>query len=109
MIIEQGIITSESNQNTIEWSVKSGGIIEIDEILVSSERREGKGTRLLREMIEKINRDCDLDSYSVIVFTRAENRIAHLFYKANGFEDVGTIKQFYPDSDARLFILRVVR
>lgn len=71
-----------SNGAFLVWREGSGGTVEIFDIHVPSEsRRKGLGRRLLETLVDPLP-----EGTTVWAFTRAENRIAHLFYQELRFK-----------------------
>lgn len=78
-------------EDTLEWSMKPGRVIEIIDIYVRSERRKGRG----REMVKLLKQEIPKDTALIVAITRKSNTIAHQFYEALGFRIVGRLHRYY--------------
>jgi ribosomal protein S18 acetylase RimI-like enzyme len=80
----------------------SGGTVEIFDIAVNSNRRAGRGRRLVKFLFNSLP-----DSVPCVwAITRAENLVGQLFYENLGFEVKGVLRRFYSDkkgADAVLY------
>jgi len=81
------IVFREGKENT--W--------EIFDIKVTSARRKGIGSSLVKEMIETVN------PRIVYAFTREKNELARAFYKALNFKEI-LIPNFYEEGNAIMVI-----
>ena len=88
-------ITLEDERDYLEWRLGSGRSVEILDVAVGSERRQGRGTRLLAHLLHDIPQDASL----IFAITRISNTIAHEWYEKNGFRIVGRLHKFYRDGD----------
>lgn len=70
---------------------------EIFDIKVTSTRRKGIGSSLVKEMIETVN------PRIVYAFTREKNELARAFYTSLGFKDI-LIPNFYQEGNAIMVI-----
>lgn len=90
------IIEGEYEEDFLRWRTASGRTIEITDIQIMSERRQGRGRELVQKLfgiIEKEHPTCNL----VWAITRTTNQIAQIFYESLGFRVVGVLRQFYED------------
>lgn len=87
----------ESSLDRLEWCQHTCGHVEILDIVVSSERRKGRGRKLVEALISKTSK---LSTRCTLVYaiTRLSNVIAHQFYEACGFRIVGRLHNFYCDN-----------
>jgi GNAT superfamily N-acetyltransferase len=89
-------IILETDKDYVLWRESSGGTLEIFDLLVGSERRKGRGKRLVEMVLEEaLRRGAKL----VFAVTRPSNQISQEFYQGVGFRTVGVLKQFYRDSN----------
>lgn len=91
---EVNVIVGDVEGDTLQWREGSGNTIEIYDIEVRSERRQGRGRELVQKLFKKIELwypDCNL----VWAITRTTNEIAQEFYEALGFRVVGVLREFY--------------
>lgn len=75
----------------------SGGTIEIYDIAVGSDRRRGKGTRLVQDVL---NHRLPPGTKTLWAMTRMSNQIAQQFYERLGFRVAGILRNFYDKPDA---------
>lgn len=94
MVYEPVVIFLEDNRDFLVYREGSGGTIEIVDIVVNSERRKGKGKRLIELLMEKVQRKYPPETV-VWAITRAENLIAQQFYEKLGFSVTGVLRRFY--------------
>lgn len=87
------VITLGGPQNYVAWREGMGGTVEIVDICVGDERREGRGKRLVSMLKKAVPTDTRL----IFAITRSGNLIARQFYEAIGFRQVGLLKAFYKD------------
>ena|SRR3990167_8529528 len=87
-------ILIDGDQNHLDWREGQGRTVEIFDIVVGTERRQGIGRRLVEKMLREIPQRTSL----VFAITRISNTIAHQFYEALGFRIVGRLHNFYRDS-----------
>lgn len=78
----------------IEWRAGSGNTLEIFDIAVRSERRQGRGRQLVQHLFSQFP-----DAPLVWAITRGDNEVAQHFYAALRFRVVGVLRRFYGDSD----------
>lgn len=77
----------------LKWRQGSGATVEIYDIVVGSERREGHG----REMVRILKTRVPLETKLIFAIARESNGIAKDFYTALGFRIVGRLQRFYND------------
>ena len=89
----------------LEWREGSGGTVEIFDIAVNSKRGCGRGTRLVRMLIERVRNETSL----IFAITRQSNQKAQDFYWKVGFLRIGTLLHFYAteSEDAVVFGMRL--
>lgn len=93
-------ITLDDPRDFLDYRLGSGGTVEIFDIAVGTERRQGKGRTLIERLVqEHIPRGCKL----VWAITRVDNLIAHEFYEKVGFRRIAHLKNFYPEGDAFMY------
>lgn len=85
-------------RDVLVWRDGSGGTIEIYNLVVNSERRAGKGRRLVQQLCA----DVAGQTHLVWALTRASNVIAQQFYRALGFRTLARLPHFYAEEDAVL-------
>lgn len=73
----------------LDYRDGSGGTVEIFDVAVNSERRSGRGRRLVEELFRRVT------PLHVWAITRADNEIAQQWYEALGFRVVGVLRRFY--------------
>lgn len=83
-------ITSANGRNWILYQVRGDGTVELLDIAVNTDRRQGSGKALLEALFARVQ-----DAQTVYAITRASNLIAITFYEACGFEVTGVLKRFY--------------
>lgn len=88
-------------RDRLDWRWGSGGTIEIFDIVVGSERRNGRGRRLVNKLLNEIA-GMPEDSRPTFVWaiTRADNRIAQEFYAELKFKVVAPLYDFYHVANA---------
>lgn len=87
------LITLESRADYLRYQVRADNTVEILDIAVGTERGAGRGSELIRKLLEELKTDTDL----VYALTRASNEQAHRFYVKNGFKRIGILDGFYKD------------
>lgn len=95
-------ITLDDPRDFLDYRDGSGGTIEIFDVQVGSERRVGKGRRLLELLFARLGPET-----RVYAITRADNEIAQQWYEACQFTLVNVLRRFYsgkPGVDAILFM-----
>ena len=107
------LIDKEGEQRgELVWRVASGQTVEICEFGIHREgdRQQGWGTRLLNNGI------ADMEAFYGTRMTRmrsllrvwllaeARNEIGRSFYEASGFVEATTLKDFYSDDDAVIYL-----
>lgn len=90
---EQRITLDGDDCDYLVWRKGSGDTVEILDVAIGSERRVGKGRRLLRLLFAQVP-----EASLVWALTRATNQIAHQWYVACGFHEVGVLYGFYDAS-----------
>lgn len=85
------IYLDELKQDSLDYRQGSGDTVEIFDIVVGSERRQGRGRRLLEALFARLPETVT----TVFAITRADNLIAQLWYEAMQFEVCGTLRRFY--------------
>jgi ribosomal protein S18 acetylase RimI-like enzyme len=90
------IVLDGDERDFLDWREGSGSTIEIFDVAVGSERRAGKGRRLLRMLFAAV----PAGTVTVWAITRAKNTIAREWYVGCGFRVVGLLRGFY-EGDAR--------
>lgn len=86
----------------LDYHQRPDGTVEIVDIAVGSERRKGKGRRLMEALFARLKPDT-----RVWAITRADNEIAAQFYEKLRFDVVSPLRRFYSANrgvDALLFI-----
>jgi hypothetical protein len=66
------------------------GTVEIDDINVLTQRRQGRGRRLIEMLLKEVP-----DACTIFLFTRESNVVAQKFYEAMGFVRTATVRTFY--------------
>lgn len=95
-------ITLEDPRDFVDYREGSGHTIEIFDIQVGSERRQGKGRRLLELLFAHLKPET-----RVWAITRADNETAQQFYEACQFKTVNVLRRFYGPAvgvDALMFV-----
>ena len=82
------------------WRRCAGGAVEIVDIVVRSERGKGRGTQLINQLKQTVK------THLIFAFVRESNELAIRFYKKNGFERLGAIKDFYREESAVVMGIR---
>lgn len=90
------LILDNDKRDFIVFRPGSGHTVEIFDIQVGSERRKGKGRRLVYEMLDRY---IGPDVRSVFAITRVENEVAQQFWTEMRFLVVNPLRRFYRDSD----------
>lgn len=85
-------------EDYVEWRQGSGNTVEIFDIVVGSERRKGRGRKMIEKLVNKIHAAEEPETM-VFAITRIGNIIAHQFYEACGFRIVGRLHNFYRDEN----------
>lgn len=93
----------DKDKDFLQYRWGSGCTVEITELQVGSERRVGKGRRLVEKLLQRIHGRTHL----VYAITRSSNEIAREFYIAVGFEEMVTLKNFYSEGDAVIYGKRI--
>ncbi len=89
-------ITLNSPEDFLDWRVGSGNTVEIFDIVVGSNRREGKGRKLMEKLFKRVPwASC------VYAITRIDNEVAQQFYEKLLFTNVGVLRRFYRDERSR--------
>lgn len=88
-------ISLNNDQDFLVWREGSGNTVEIFELAVYTARREGIGTKLIKQLVADVPKDCHL----VWAMTRKANKIAQEFYVAVGFCAVAILPRFYGEGD----------
>lgn len=84
------------NTDYLLWRRGSGEhTVEIYDIAVGSQRRQGIGRSMLQRLYKEIPRGIK----TVFAITRADNRIAQLFYEEMRFRIGGNLFDFYKDNE----------
>lgn len=99
------IILNNDPRDFLIWREGMGRTVEIYDIAVGSERRMGKGTRLVELLLIELGRKPEAERPTLIyAITRMSNEIAHQFYESftthdnpNGFRIVARLHRFYRD------------
>lgn len=91
------LITKNNDLDIIEFREGMDNTWEIFDIKVTSTRRKGIGSSLVKEMIETVN------PRIVYAFTREKNELARAFYTSLGFKDI-LIPNFYEEGNAIMVI-----
>lgn len=86
-------IVLEDPSDYLDYREGASGTVEIFDIVVNSERRQGKGRRLVTKLIEITN------CHMIYVFTRNNNYIAQDFYRGLGFDVAAFLESFYQTDD----------
>lgn len=86
-------IVIDDARDFLDYRDGSGGTVEIYDIQVCSERRRGKGRRLVYTLYKRIKPEVKL----VWAITRTDNLIAQQFYEELRFRVVAVLRDFYKD------------
>lgn len=92
-----GVITLDDHNDYLMYRSGSGNTVEIYDILVTSERRKGKGRQLVNLLLTKY---MPAGCTKVWAITRASNFIAHQFYEELGFRVLAPLRDFYGLKDS---------
>lgn len=86
----------KSPADRIEYCQHPCGNVEILDIVVGSERRQGQGRKLIEGLKEKCK---TLKTRCLLMFavTRCSNVVAQQFYEACGFRIIARLHNFYHD------------
>lgn len=87
---QQVIWLDKSPDDFLCWQRRHDETVEIVDIAVNTERRKGKGRRLLELLFRKLRPET-----RVFAITRIDNEIAQQFYEKCCFEVVGVLRRFY--------------
>lgn len=87
------VITLDDPQDFLKYRKGSGDTIEIYDIAVGTDRRVGKGRRLVELLLANIPPGIR----TIWAITRAENFIAQQFYENLGFRVIAPLRNFYRD------------
>lgn len=89
------LIELEDKRDYLAWREGSGYplTVELYNISVGSERRKGKGRKLVNLLLGSIPKETKL----VFAITRATNFIAQRFYEEMRFRVVAVLRHFYQD------------
>lgn len=97
------LIQRNGGADTLILEIGTGGVAEIYDIVVFTERGKGVGTDMVNEAIEICKK---LGIGRLFAITRDTNTQAQKFYKKLGFYGVPLVG-FYPDGNALMFILKI--
>lgn len=86
------IILDEDTRDFLEWREGSGNTVEIFDLVVNSNRRVGRGRRLVNRLIDEV---IPPSVKLVWAITRADNFIAQAFYEELKFRVVAPLRNFY--------------
>lgn len=86
-------ISLDDPRDYLDWREGSGGTVEIADIVVGSERRRGRGRRLIETLLAQVQA-----APTVWAITRAGNEIAQQFYESLGFRVIGVLRRFYGEA-----------
>lgn len=86
-------ITLDDPRDFLVWREGMGRTLEIYDIQVSSERRKGRGSLLLKFLYQQMPSGVAV----VYAFTRWGNKVAHQFYERNGYTIRCRVHEFYRD------------
>ena len=100
------IIESTNKQDYLIYDVRVGGVIEITDITVNTEKRKGIGTKLI-ECLININKD--KEPYTLFALCPIYNQDALKFFKAVGFESQVVLVNFYRTESGEFEDLVVLR
>lgn len=84
------------------WRAGSGRTIEIFDIQVGSERRVGKGTKLIDALLQNLKGlrlPGEIKPALIYAITRISNTLAQEFYEKLGFHIVGRLHYFYREAN----------
>jgi ribosomal protein S18 acetylase RimI-like enzyme len=84
------IILDNDPRDFLDYQQRPDGTVEIVDIAVNSERRKGKGRRLVEALFSRLGKDT-----RVWAITRADNEIAQQWYEALQFNVVGVLRRYY--------------
>lgn len=84
-------IIVDSELDFLKWRLGGDHTVEIFDIQVGSERGEGRG----RKMVNQLVRDVPPDTQLMYAITRTSNLIAREFYEHLGFRVIGMLVDFY--------------
>jgi ribosomal protein S18 acetylase RimI-like enzyme len=103
-------ITLESPEDFLTYREGSGNTVEIYNIVVGSERGQGRGRKLVEMLLEELDNRRNPKGGRlaaipmVFAITRHSNSIARQFYIAVGFNLVGYLNGFYGvNNDAMMY------
>lgn len=86
--------TGAPSEDYLMWRKGSGNTVEIYDIAVYSERRNGNGRLLVNYLIDHL----PPGTRTLWAITKADNFIAQQFYESLNFRVIGTLRSFYQDS-----------
>ena len=93
-------MTLESELDFLVWRQGSGDTVEVFDIAVGTERRRGKGRRLVDTLLRLLaERRVSRKINMVWAVTRDGNHIAKEFWAGIGFRTVGVLIDFYGAGD----------
>lgn len=85
----------------LDWQARPDGTVEIVDVAVNSERRVGKGRRLVEVLFNQLE-----PRTRVWAITRADNLIAQQWYESLQFECIAALRRYYgheKSADALMF------
>jgi ribosomal protein S18 acetylase RimI-like enzyme len=89
-------IMLEDERDFLVYRDGSGPTVEILDIVVGTERRRGKGRRLVSILLrDRLSPKINL----VYAITRTDNFISQQFWESLGFRVVGVLRHFYQDKE----------
>jgi len=88
-----------SDVDFLDWRLRHGGVVEITNIIVGSERGKGIGRTMVEYLVNWITMYYK-NYHSIYVFTRKSNEIAHQFYENIEFKVAGVLEGFYSGDNA---------
>lgn len=92
------IYIDDDTRDFLVWREGQGRTIEIYDIQVGSDRRKGRGRRMVETLVAEQRALAHNGAVVVYAITRWNNTIAHEFYEALGFRIVARLHNFYRES-----------
>jgi ribosomal protein S18 acetylase RimI-like enzyme len=84
------LLSADQPEDWLDYQRGSGKTIEITDLNVCSERRQGRGRALVKKLL-----NCLAPNTRVWAMTRRSNEIAQQFYVSMGFQVLGSLDGFY--------------
>lgn len=87
----------------LAYDIRTGGNVEIIDIEVSSQRRQGIGTKLIEFLIAYLKSQIP-QALQVIAVARESNMIAREFYEGTKFTLLASVPGYYKDTNESGYI-----